>query len=216
MARYITEGSDLLTAEDATLLVTENHVDSSRGITVGMETQVTAAQLRPFFLVKLAFDTADVNLWTGLGELSFDGDTYQGAGDMLGISHAEETQEVEAQGMQFTLTGVATTLIALAMDEDYQERPAYLWIGCFDTDGTIVADPIPLFVGRMDVMTLEDDGETATIVLTAEHRLIDLNRAYERNFTLDEHQDIYDGDMFFEFVPFVQDAEIPWGKGVTE
>lgn len=215
MARRYTESSDLRITEDGDIRVTEDHVDSSRGLTAAMVTQATGTQLSPFLLVKLEFDSVDLNLWTGVGDLSWGGDTYIGVGDFLAVSRVDETSETEAQGLQLTLSGLPTTIVAVALDEDYQERPATIRLGCFDTSGAIVSDPEPIFVGRMDVMTLDDDGETATVSLTVEHRLIDLNRAYERNYTLEEHQELHAGDQFFEFVPAVQDIEVAWGHGVT-
>ena len=63
----------------------------------------------------------------------------------------------------------------------------------------------------MDVMTIEDAGETASISLSAESRLIDLERARVRRFTDNDQQNQFSGDTSLRFVASLQDKEIAWG-----
>jgi hypothetical protein len=76
-----------------------------------------------------------------------------------------------------------------------------------------VADPYLVFDGRMDVMTIEDAGETANISLSAESRLIDLERARVRRYTNNDQQNQFAGDTSLRFVADLQDKEIAWGSG---
>ena len=66
----------------------------TRSLTAGMVTEATAPSLRPILLVKIAFDSGDLNLWTGIGDLVFSGDTYTGAGDLLAFSPVEESDDL--------------------------------------------------------------------------------------------------------------------------
>ena len=65
----------------------------------------------------------------------------------------------------------------------------------------------------MDVMTIDDNGETANISLTAESRLIDLERARERRYTSDDQKVRHPNDTGLDFVASLQEKEIAWGSG---
>ena len=65
----------------------------------------------------------------------------------------------------------------------------------------------------MDVMTIEDAGDTANISLSAESRLIDLERARVRRYTNNDQQNQFAGDTSLRFVADLQDKEIAWGSG---
>jgi len=43
----------------------------SRNLSAGMITEVTASQLKPAILVKAEFDSGDVLLWSGVGQITY-------------------------------------------------------------------------------------------------------------------------------------------------
>ena len=63
----------------------------------------------------------------------------------------------------------------------------------------------------MDLMTIEDGGETASISVTAESRLIDLNRAKERRFTDNDQKIDYPDDKGLQHIQGLQEKQISWG-----
>ena len=75
-----------------------------------------------------------------------------------------------------------------------------------------MADPYAIFQGQMDLMTISDGGDTATIKLTAESRLIDLDRSRERRFTSEDQKIEFPDDKGLEYVDDLQDKEIVWGS----
>ena len=72
----------------------------------------------------------------------------------------------------------------------------------------------------MDQMTIQDSGETATISLTVESRLITLERANVRRYTAKSHEAVRTAkgltgsDTFFDWVTQLQDKQIVWGREV--
>ena len=76
---------------------------------------------------------------------------------------------------------------------------------------TIVADPVLVFHGRMDVMNIEI-GNTATITVTAESRLADWNRARTSRYTDEEQQRLYPGDKGLQYVAQTAEMELVWGR----
>ena len=184
----------------------------SRDLTTAVQNQLSADELQPFFAVKLNFDSGAVKLWTGYGEITVASETYTGGGQLLDISPIEETVEVAARGASIALNGIDSSLINLALTENYQTRSAKIFFGVLSS-GAVVADPYQLFDGRMDVMSIDDNGETASIVMTAESRLIDLERPKLRRYTSEDQKLTHPNDTGFDFVASLQEKEIAWGSG---
>ncbi len=51
----------------------------ARDITSGFSQEISAQRLAPIVLAKAEFDSGDVNLWSGYGNIIWNGDTYLGA-----------------------------------------------------------------------------------------------------------------------------------------
>lgn len=184
----------------------------SRVLSTEMQAVASADLVRPIYLMKAEFDAGDVNLWSGIGSLTFDGDTYLGAGDLLSISQISESAELTASGISITLAGVKQSLLTIARDEPYQGRVITLYLGALNDSGDIISSPVVLFSGFMDVMNISDSGETSSIVISAENKLIAFDRASVRRYTAEDQKIDYPNDKGFEFVAKIQEKEIIWGR----
>ena len=183
---------------------------SRAGLTASAIVEATATEHTIAVLLKFAFDSGDLNLWTGLGDVTWNGDVYTGASDLLGIEALTETKQVEARGVKFALSGIPSSIISTALGQNYQGRSAKMWLAFLVSD-SIVADPYLLFNGRMDVMTIEDLGDTATIAVSAENVLVDLERPAKRRYQPEDQEADYPGDKGFEFVAGLQVKDFPFG-----
>ena len=163
-------------------------------------------------LYEADFDTGDVRLWSGLGDLTIGDETYLGVGDLLKISTIAESQELRSNGVTVELSGIPSDLIAEALAEPVSSRIVRMKLVRFEADGTVIGEPVPLFVGRADIPTLSDDGRTATYRLSCESRLVDMGRARDSRLTDQDQQQRFPGDRGLEHVPAIQEREITWGK----
>jgi hypothetical protein len=69
-----------------------------------------------------------------------------------------------------------------------------------------------LFSGYMDQMNIEEAGDTATIEMAVENKLIDLERARVARFTSGYQKSVYPGDLGCDFIEDLQDKKISWGR----
>lgn len=184
----------------------------SRNLTSGFLTELSSSSLKPFYAIKAEFQEEDVRLWTGYGEISINSESYTGAGSLLNISTIEETSEIKATNLSIALTGLDSTLLAATLNANYQNRDLTLFLGMLDTSYSVIADVYQLFSGRMDTMTINDTGETSSIILTVESRLIDLEKANELRYTSEDQKRLFSDDKGLEFITDLQDKEIIWGK----
>jgi hypothetical protein len=185
---------------------------AGRTLSADMVTEVTATQLAPILLANLQFSTP-VYLWSGYGQLGFGGVTYLGIGTLGTISPVEETTDLAARGISMRLSGVPTANVALALTENYQGRACTILFGALSpTAGALISSPVTVFQGKMDVMQISDDGQSADITMTAESRLMDFKRPREIRYTDEEQQNLFAGDVGLEFVNDIQEKPIYWGN----
>lgn len=175
--------------------------------------EFTQDSFSPFLAVELSFDSGSVRLWNGYEDLTVDGETYIGSGNLLQISGVEETGDIAARGVTMTLSGLDTSIISIALSENYQNRAARIYLGAITAAG--VVQSYQVFGGRLDVMNIEESGETATISVTAENRLIDLERPRIRRYTSEDQKSLYPGDLGLDYVNDLQDKTLDWGKSTT-
>jgi len=180
-----------------------------RDISTGFMTQIDARALRPLLLTKAQFDSGDVLMFSGTGEINFDGEAYMGGGNLLRVSSIEETQELKAVNVSYELAGVPSTMVAIALAEPYQGRPITSWFGVLDDN--MALDTYPIYGGYMDTMQINDDGTESSIALSTESGMVILRNAVDRNYTPEDQKIYYPDDKGLDFVPLIQDMEIQWG-----
>ncbi|MBI4290320.1 MAG: hypothetical protein HY661_02430 [Betaproteobacteria bacterium] len=151
-----------------------------------------------------------VRLFTGLGTIDWNGVTWTGGGDLLAISPIEELAAVEAVGFSVTVSGIDSNDISRALNSMRQGYPGKLWLGLFDSSNQLIDDPYMLRRGKFDITVIERTGETCTIQVNYEDRLIDLERPRGGRYTSADQQARYPTDRGFDFVPSLQDMQILW------
>lgn len=188
----------------------------ARGITSAMTSLALGGEVKPLLLVEALFDSnapsSYIYLWNGIGDLSHDSKTYIGAGDLLSISTIQESVELQANGVTLQLAGVGDPLLSKAKTENYQGREVNIKLGGFDASNSIIADPVIVFSGFMDTMTITDDGQIGTIALTVENRLIEFEKTRVRRFTDNDQRIDYPNDDGLEYVSQIQEKAIVWGN----
>lgn len=184
-----------------------------RGLTSAMNTALTGAVVEPAFLAKFEFPDGDLRLWTGSSAITYNAESYTGLGNLIGVSMPKETSDGSASGVTFSISGIPSTHVSLALSNTYQNAPCYLWFACMATASTFVADPYLMFSGLMDVAELSDDGETATISVKAEGFAYGVGPSSERRTERDQ-QDKYSTDRSLRFVADLQNKEFTWGAKI--
>jgi len=184
----------------------------SRSLTSAMQSAVTADLVRPIILVQCAFDSGNLNLWNGVGNLTVSSVDYIGAGTLLAIGEIAETSELQANGITVTLSGITDPLLAKARDEDYQGRELKVLLGAMDASNGVISTPVNVFSGFMDTMVINDSSETATIQIAVENRLIGFERTRVRRYTAEDQLIDFPNDKGLEFVADMAEKEIVWGR----
>ena len=155
---------------------------------------------------------SELNIWNGIGDLAFGGNTYTGTGDLLSISAITETSDIQATGIDVNLTGIKSSFISIAKNHEYQGRPLTVSLGAFNASGSLIADPVIVFSGFMDTMTIAESGNHSSISVSVENKLVSFERARVRRYTAEDQKIDHATDKGFEFVTAIVQKEIIWGR----
>lgn len=210
----------------------------SRDLSAALSGSLEDNVVYPFFAIDLEFDSPNtLRLWTGYGTLVYDGVSYFGTGELLGISSVEETVEMAAKGATLTLSGVPSEVISLALQEPYQGRVCKINFGMFATDNLLQEDATSyillqdgakislesqqtslteVFTGYMNQMNIEEGPDSSTIQLSVENKLVDLERPRVARYTSAYQKDKFNGDLGLDFVESLQDQKLTWGRVVED
>jgi len=188
----------------------------ARDITSDFNTAIIDTVVQPLFAIELEISDGTLRFWNGYGNITMtaggSSKVFTGAGDFLGISPISESSTLQMQGINILLTGIKSSLISSILSAQYTNRDATLYMGLFNTSGSVISDVYTLFKGKMDVCNITENGETSNISLNVESRLIVFELPKERLYTLEDQQIDFSSDLGFEFIPELQDKEITWGK----
>src|SRR5262245_20795596 len=104
----------------------------ARDLTSAAAAAVAADLVRPVIFYEGVYETGVLRLWSGVGTIEWNGQSWFGAGQMLGISPIEETSEIRAVGFSVALTADASAILSLNLGAARQGLPGSVWIGFFD------------------------------------------------------------------------------------
>ena len=183
----------------------------SRDLTASVLTEIAKNQTRVAIFVEVEFVSGTTRIWSGYGDKLLGGNTFNGVGNLLGMAPVEETEDIKAINVSLSLSGIPSAFLSLALSDSRQGKTATIWFVFLDSDGAIISDEFILFRGRTDVPTISEGAETAIFTLAVENHLIQLDRASNIKYTNEDQLLVDATDIFFEFVPSLQEKDIIWG-----
>jgi len=159
---------------------------------------------------KLAFPSGTVAVHNGVGTYSFGGDDYIGVGSFGSIDVIEDTLELKSNPVNLVLSSIPPEIIDGIKVDDVFGRDADIFLGALNEHGELQGTPDNWYSGHMETVELTL-GEIDGIKIRLQSRASRLQLRNNKRYTLEDHQVDFPGDLFFEFLPFVMEAEVVWG-----
>jgi len=188
----------------------------SRNLTTNTKNESVASKRAPIWFAYFDFFSGPVRVWTGVGSVSWNGNTYLGLGEFGTVDGLTESTETEAGGPVFTLTGAPSAMISLVFADNYNGRTVQAWCGFRNlaTDA-IIADPYAIFSGRMERLEIDDQGDTSTIRVYAESKNYAPNVADDRRFNDADQQIDFPGDTALVYLASSGQKPLMWGEATN-
>jgi hypothetical protein len=180
-----------------------------------ISTQFSSDSVVPYFAVSATFNASQtLRIWSGYGDITISGNTYSGAGELLSITPVQETAQTRADGVEITISGVPAAILTYALDAEYQNKALIIYLGVLSkTTLQPSGNPYTLFSGLMDIMTINDGADSLSITVSAENKLIILNRDKVLRYTDQDQKRLFPTDKGLEYVASIQDKPLTWGAG---
>jgi len=157
---------------------------AERTLTAALASAIQETVVRPAIIYEGEFvdgegNPAFVRLWSGIGTISWNGNSWLGVGNLIGLGEVKETTELQANSFEVWLSGVSSSMVALALTSSRKNRSGKVWLGLFEdfaylslpsaTSGNYVSlpDSAPLsFSGDIDIRVKArlDVWSTATLI----------------------------------------------------
>lgn len=162
-------------------------------------------------LVRMAFPSGEVAVNNSNWTFVWGGITYLGAPG-LGTVNQVSDKPGEVQGMTLELDGGDPVRISLALDnaDEVQGTALTIRTAIIETANYTILDAPVDWAGKCDTMGISEDGETASVRVTAESGAVDLLRGNPATYSDADQQADYAGDLAFAFVVDQVDKPIVW------
>lgn len=174
--------------------------------------ELSAGNVNPAFLVSLQFTSGVQYVWSGIGQIAYGGNIYQGVGSLGEISAISEGSEISAKGIALTLSGIDRTLLADCNADIQIGAPASVLFGLLTSGLQFIGSPYTIFGGTVDQSKISVGGDKLSISLALENKLIDLQRASNRRYTAADQRLRYPTDIGFNWVEPLNDIALRWGS----
>lgn len=148
-------------------------------------------------LIEMQLSTP-VYVTTAAVDIDWSGHTYIG-GRGVAVDTVKD-QGGEMQQLRFTLSGVPSEYIALALAEPIQGKRVIVSTALMDPDTHALVDVMRLWTGTLDQMPIKHGVETSAITVTAEHRGIAFSRPKGMRYSDGEQRRAFSGDRALEFL----------------
>ena len=183
----------------------------TRALTSDYLDELEASNVKIAFFYEGEFSSGTIRLWTGVGNIDWDSKTWLGNSWFQGWSGVGETSEIKAVSMDITLAGVPQDVLALVLNEASQNKMGRLYLAFLDADEEVIADPYLLFEGKLDYPEINDSAESATVVISYESELIELETAEEFRYTDINQKSFYPSDKGLEYITSLSVWDGFWG-----
>ena len=181
-----------------------------RTISTAMRNALDAAHVASALFVQCEFASGTQHYCTAGASIAWNGSTWLGTGGLVTIAPIRETTAIESTGISLTMSGVPTAMVSLALAETVQGRALTIWAAAMDSSSQPIGSPIQVYAGRMDTMTIEESGDTATITLTVESEMAALMGSAVRRYSDADQQKVYPGDLGFQYVAQMTEKLLPF------
>lgn len=179
-------------------------------LTYAMQQALKRDRAAIVLLAEIEHPDGTAHVWSGIGSLDYNGETWRGAGVLGTISPITHTSTVIVQEIQFTLVGTDTETMA-GLSDDVRNRSGKVWLACLDVYGNIVPDPYLIVDSSLDFQSMKISEEGQNILqITARTGFHAMDRALDDRWTPEDQKTVYPDDSGLDLISALQNQSLIW------
>ena len=184
----------------------------ARGLTTAVKNALADT---PTFchLVYLGFSTPvrkTDNSYTLTSSIEGSSNSYNADGTLLGVGDVPESNTPIRNSIDILFTGVDQSLISTCLNNDVLGSSIKVWKGVL-SGGSLIADPFLLFDGNLADFSIEDNGSSASLGITATNHFGNFEKRNGRDSSDTSQQRHFASDKGMEFTALTV-RDIKWGR----
>lgn len=183
----------------------------ARDLSTDMLNAIVGQDLKPVLFYSAVFAGNSVKLWTGLGDIIWDGSTWNGNGWFTGLQGNQESDDVSAPQVTVELAGIPPAILAFVLNAN-QGALGEFFLGMMDDNGDLIDEPYKFFSGKLDVPVIKESADGSRVEITYESALVDFDRAREYRYSQESQKIFYPTDKGFEYVVSANKITMFWGN----
>lgn len=166
-----------------------------------------------FLAVDFEFASGHAYFWSGVGEITFGGNTYLGMGTLASVSSTTDRVALSPETKTYRISGAEIDPAAVSeadIDSSFGKSVVEYFGFINPNTGKLLDTPEINFEGEISNIR-RMDGAEPFIEVNAEDRMIMLERTDDWRFTHEHQQEWFPGDKGFDQMPAVATKESLWG-----
>ena len=183
----------------------------ARTLTAAVKTELTAASKRPVFAAEFDFSDGFSRFQSGQGDLTLDGNTYTGAGDLLSVEFPSETTRKEVSTGTVVISGIPAGTLADVLPGEYKGRGMSLWLAFLNSSHAVIANAVEYKL-KMDTVTIQEGGESSAVSITGKSRHAEAGRPANARYTKEDQTHRYPLDTGLQWISQLLDARVNSGS----
>lgn len=181
----------------------------SRPIDSANQAQVESPVVRPVEMAHFAFNTP-VFVHSGIGNITYDGNVYLGAGGLIAVDGLEESEDIAPTQIDFTLNYVPSQYVSEALDAGNYGDVITFYSGYKGTDGRLVADPELAGRAFFEHAAIKMGNENA-ITVSSQHEVTVIDERPGRRYSDEDWRAEFPSETGGSFAADIPTRKLLWG-----
>jgi hypothetical protein len=186
---------------------------SERGLPDDLESALSADSPRLALLVFIDWPNDPLYAWSGVGPLSYNGETWTGVGSLANIDKVADSLEKDDIGVELTLNYLDDDLRNEIVTTNPVGVDASIFLALLDSDNQ-VDEAYEIFPGFVDEISIVDSGPSGSISVRVASELARIKRPLWFQLTDAHQRDLFPGDLGMQFASRMNEP-IVWGRKPT-
>lgn len=186
-----------------------------RILTPELSAALLSKVVTPIYMMRFEHPLGTLRVWTGIGELQYDGFPWTGSGSVISVSPIEDGTELRVMQAVFTMPAPDVMEDALAIILSPVTRiPIYRWLAFLDSNSNVIPDPILRGKFYGDPPKITDDANGNRIVMmNVEGAVFNLTRSSGTLLSNEEQLARFPDDTGLSQMAEVANQQLTWTAG---